>query len=403
MMIRDIGQIRKQLPFRPRNRFKRIALNLALCYHAHMKAKLTILLCSALLTGAVSADSVTNEIETTARCSLVDGSLLIGEPSLTTLPFGSAFGDISVPLASLDSLDVEKKQDRTDPSNVVDRISTILHLKNGDRLTTTPGFADFGLQTSFGTVTLGLPALRSVAFSHRKSSNNTDGLVFHCTFDSGEAIEHPAVGPSGHFDAGEIVAGRFGQALHVPARTVAARYQIPPIAGMSNGGCIEFWAKLDNGKEYFADGGDPGFFALDCEGGPIILLQYAANDGCGMSGLSLYSTATLASSPFCGTSTYRQVLGTSYREWHHYAIVWDENGVNGADNVYISVFVDGKPFKMNGRNNTPKAARKLSESLSTKTFDLHIPRYETKTIPSDSKSPFSIDEFKIWNYPKTDF
>lgn len=369
-----------------------------------MKAKLIPLLCSALLTCAASADSVSNEIETTARCSLIDGSLLIGEPSLATLPFGSAFGDISVPLASLDSLDVEKKQDRTDPSNVVDRFSTILHLKNGDRLTTTPSFADFSLQTSFGAVTLGLPALRSVAFSHRKSSNNTDGLVFHCTFDSPEAIEHPAVGPSGHFDAGEIVPGKIGQSLRVLPRVVSARFEFPPLPEMIAGGCVEFWAKIENDRDYFTDGGDPRFFDLVFEGGKSpFVLQFASNDGCGMSGLALYAGGIpFASSPHCGSSDYKTILGNSDRDWHHYAVVWDEKGVGESNDTFVSVLVDGKPVKMHGNNNA-NVAKRLSTHFSSNAFGLHFSRHAVNSIPFNAKSPYLIDEFKIWNFPKTDF
>lgn len=373
-----------------------------ICYNAPMKAKLIPLLCSALLTCAASADSVTNEIETTARCSLIDGSLIIGKPDLASFPFGSAFGDISVPLASLDSLDVEKKQDRTDPSNVVDRISTVLHLKNGDRLTTTPGFADFGLQTSFGAVTLGLPTLRSVAFSHRKLSNNTDGLVFHCTFDSPEAIEHPAVGPSGHFDAGEFVAGRVGQALRVPAKVVSTRFEIPALSEMTAGGCIEFWARIENERNYCTDGGDPRFFQIDFPDKVQILLQFVSNEGHGLSGLSFYGATYLASVQGCSAFEYQSILPGSAMDWHHYAIIWDEKGIDGNDDSFISIRIDGKPVKMFGKN-TPDVARRLANCFSTETSHLGFPRNPERSSDFNAKSPYLIDEFKIWNFPKTDF
>lgn len=173
---------------------------------------------------------------------------------------------------------------------------------------------------------------------------------------------------------------------------------------MASGGCVEFWAKIENEREYFPDGGDPRFFDLVFEGlkDPFVL-QFVSNDGCGMSGLALYAGGrSFASSPNCGCSDYGTILGNAVREWHHYAVVWDEKGISGSLDTYIAVFVDGKPIKMFGRN-TPAAARQLSTNLSTKAFGLHFSRHAFKSNAGNAKSPYLIDEFKIWNFPKTDF
>lgn len=361
-----------------------------------MKVKYISLLCSALLTGAVSADSVTNEIETTARCSLIDGSLLIGKPDLASFPFGSAFGDISVPLASLDSLDVEKKQDRTDPSNVVDRISTVLHLKNGDRLTTTPNFAEIGLQTSFGTVNLPIAQIETLQAKCNQvpqSNHHKDGLVFSCSFESEEELDaleavHHTV---------QFVPGIRGNAALIPAgpREIVMDMKGLSVDKFDARGRIEFHARIPEPSNLEFGRGNLAFVMIRPKNDGFYVNQWIGfthNDGLGHGGLlGRIFHGPVASTHGAGAMfSLKDILQNDPSGWHRYEMRWDSDGM-GPEKHIIEVFVDGK---LVCATSTPLGGSPEKPQIPFPTCSIHIADPHAGSHPA-----LEIDELKVWNTP----
>jgi hypothetical protein len=84
-------------------------------------------------------------------------------------------------------------------------------------------------------------------------------------------------------------------------------------------------------------------------------------------------------------------------EWHHYALVWDVNGVDIQGKPSAAVYLDGRlilstPFVSNWKGPVNVA------DGSTLLF----PCREDE-MPGYNRRAFTIDDFKIWNYAKTDF
>ena len=227
-------------------------------------------------------------------------------------------------------------------------------------------------------------------------------LIYHCTFDSAEAIERPAAGPSGTFLGGEFVPGQRGNALRVRKGLSSAIVHFQKGA-IQPRGTIEFWAKIENDRETFSDGGDPRFFMIITPPASETLLQFSANDGCGRGGLSAYNQVmALASADHClARPRYDSILAGSAKEWHHYALVWDSDGIAGTDEV-AAVFLDGKRVSMHGDcglNLAAPLAARYRDNPSTLCFSLN-PEWNRGF---NNKSDFLIDEFKIWSGAKTEF
>ena len=225
-------------------------------------------------------------------------------------------------------------------------------------------------------------------------------LIYHCTFEDAASIEHPATGPKSTFLGGDFVSGKVGNALRV--RKGMSSAIVPFETGtIQSRGTIEFWAKIENDREHFGDGGDPRFFLMETSPQSETVFQLAANDGCGRGGISIYHQwMSAASEDHClSPAIYKSVLPGNPKDWHHYALVWDENGISGLDGpVALAAFVDGKRIPLHGDTGLAKAPRMgayFRNNPATLFFSLNPERGH----PFSNKSDFLIDEFKIWSAP----
>ena len=236
--------------------------------------------------------------------------------------------------------------------------------------------------------------IRSIFFK-----SHDDGLVFHCTFDSAEKIAAPQKGTAGFFSAGEFVKGVEKNALHVPAFTSAAKFELEP-ATIGRQGTIEFWGKIDKENASLGSCGCPRFFQIiSFEPFDEISQDWNGNNGAGGSGLTfrIGGLPAMASS-LCGIRRYDYIENDIYG-WHHYALVWNFNG--GADGTAnemakAAVYVDGRLVMVSYAQNWNGPA------LSNVKATLFLPDREDE-MPSYLKTGYTIDEFKIWNCAKTDF
>ena len=282
---------------------------------------------------------------------------------------------------------------------------TKVELANGDKFAMTVANESFKINSLLGELAIPRNNFRSIALSVRKvPAGGDDGLIFHCTFDDPAAITSPAVGPKGVYLRGSFTEGKSGKALQTTVYAQNATFELPSnFFGTS--GCIEFWAKILKPSSYIGNGGDPRLFTITQKitNHTICTLDIVSNNGSGNSGFSTWTfLGNMANLRGCRTLRYEELFPESdYRDWHHYAIIWDKDGIaNLAGCPKKALMVDGRlipNIQHQVRSATEAAAIIATPMLLSFTHD---PELDSELC---TKSPFLIDEFKIWNYAKTEF
>ncbi len=343
-----------------------------------------------------------------ATATLSDGSVLKGTLRRRFLPADTRpLGRIRLDLRAVASIDATAPQGGA-PARY--RVA----FKNGDRLTVRfpADLKPLRFDTVLGPVPLPLSAVSKLVLEPSPSSPSStpSTLLYHCTFDSPESISRPVAGPAGTFLGGEFVPGKKGRALLVKARTPAA--EVPfPTGLMQPEGCIEFWAKIPGATKEtrYPDGGNPQFFAMGVGKWVNTFVKYTANDGFGTGGLhaELPGSICVSTLPsWSGSATYPDFLGDP-SAWHHYALVWSEKGLDAASEalgrrVVSALYVDGRLVNPSYGDNGPARAKFLRELVDNPVV-LAFPFVRERQEPWQNNVDYLIDEFKIWNFPKTDF
>ena len=348
-----------------------------------------------------------------SRVTLTDGSVVNGALQHHFVPAVSeTLGSFRLDLRVVESIarlpdDAEPSTSESESLRVVP-CAFCVSFRNGDRLTVRlePEGDRFVLDTLLGPLPVPLASISSLVILNTP----TEALLYHCTFDNETSIVHPAVGPSGRFLGGEFVPGKVGKALRIWSDKPAAQTDFPGGA-LGPRGTIEFWAKMENAspETVFGDGGNPRFFCLWIQDDISHLdrnprssyLQWSGNDGGGRSGLcAMIQGMATASEEGWGIRRYPDFLGNP-AAWHHYAIVWDENGVTGSDNVIV-VYVDGKRIDTAGGDKLSSYDKNFRRFLESSVL-LGFPQRENQREPAARHVSFLIDEFKIWSISKTDY
>ena len=175
------------------------------------------------------------------------------------------------------------------------------------------------ISSLLGELKIPCSTLRSLTFENPQSRDTSSGIVFACDFES--EAETP------NFSGGSIVEGKFGNALHVPPRTSAAKVELPA-GSIGRQGTIEFWGRIDKGS-YMTTGGCPRFFEIiNMDTKHEISQDWNSNNGAGGFGLTVRMDGLPAMvSSHYGKHRYEDLLG-NVTGWHHYAIVWSDDGLN---------------------------------------------------------------------------
>ena len=265
----------------------------------------------------------------------------------------------------------------------------------------------FAVKSLLGELKIPCGKIRSVSLSKRPGAAKggaLDGLVFYCTFDDAASIISPAIGPAGTFMTGCFEEGKFGKALLAMPFTKHAAFEFP-VGFIKDSGCIEFWAKILKSNPVVGTGGDPRLLAITFADthGLASWLDLGSNDGTGNSGFTLSSWFGARSS----INGMRQLkyaelfpLG-NWRDWHHYAVAWDKDGISDLPQApKAALLVDGRLVTSVDVQSVPVH---LFRMPSQTPYILGITYDPTLGAENTTKSPFLIDEYKIWNYAKTDF
>lgn len=249
-------------------------------------------------------------------------------------------------------------------------------------------------------------SLLAIVFSGCFVSKLDSDLLFYTSFDDQNAVEVPCVGPqSASTNRFALVKGKKGNALKIPAkqRTVLA-YDFPENFFQPQG-CIEFWAKIHGEGKDMRGWKLPQFFL--CRGEvPVasIYLNWNNNNGGGGAGLcGKFQHYPATSDHFGGFNSCLEYLGGHENDWHHYALVWNFNGIKdiseeGQSPIKVAAFLDGKL--------TSKLTNVKDPNWKALGF---IQQKMTLGFPDAPANDFSnrfdvyLDEFKIWKTDKTEF
>ncbi len=353
-----------------------------------MKTTIISLIAFLAISAAFAEDALT------ASVTLRDSSVIKGTVAETNVLEGSVVfsDDVKIPLPLVRDM----AADGTNGTQIVT-------LTNGDVFRLTPKTKALTVATVLGDLTIPLANMRKVSFS--VSGSASDGLIYYCTFDSPEAIQKPAVGPAGKFLSGRFVEGKVGEALAVRAYTSGAYLQLPPNT-IGQKGCFEFWAKFTPPAEKIGVGSWPCFFTCGVlRAEPRFYLEWNANNGAGGGGVNaLLEHLRTCTSGHVGSHSYFGILGNAMTEWHHYALVWNKDGIPSLSSgaslpIKAAIFLDGKPIARESFRNVPNW--KLSPSITDPTTFLSFPIHPEDGV--QNHVDYVIDEFKFWNYDRTDF
>lgn len=335
-----------------------------------------------------------NETIVTANATLKDGSTVKGQFLAPQITGSTVFSNqLALDPAIVKTLTFTG-------TNGEAKVSLI----NGDAFAINISNTGFKIKSLLGDLEIPRANFRALSFSVCRGGNAAEGgLVFYCTFDDEAAITSPAVGPSGVFQGGSFTSGKNGKALFVPAFTSCAKFEIPS-GVIGTAGTIEYWGKV-NELDSLTEGGCPRFFEIIKIGKGEISQDWNSNNGGGGYGL----TFRMDGLPWMATSSFQfsSAMRSSYHRpplrpepgWHHYALVWDINGVNvpGPGKPSAAVFLDGKLILFTPFVPTWKGPVNVADGST-----LLFPSREDE-MPDYARRAYTIDEFKIWNYAKTSF
>ena len=346
--------------------------------HSTCATLITLALFSAYAEGDISA-SVTLRDSSVIKGTVADGTALDGAVAFKN--------GVMLPVATI-------REMAADGTNGVQ----IVTLDNGDKFHFTPVTKTLAMATVLGDLSISLSNIRRVTFSAvgKASAGN---LIFHCTFDSPEAVEKPTIGPGGKVLLSNIFSeGKFGNAMHVGPRQESARFSIP--AGfLKTKGCIEWWAKISSPSDGFSSC-DPRFFRIRFTETIDSVFEFSSNDGMGGGGLVVRFPG-LHYLQRRGQRTawrYSQYFGEDgAQDWHHYAIVWNAGGLslpNESSRFQLAVYIDGKrtyvePFDWRQKINVG--------ILESQPATIDFPFNGEFDNPLIGNAEYLIDELRIWD------
>ncbi len=234
----------------------------------------------------------------------------------------------------------------------------------------------------------------------------SDSLMLYCTFDDVNAIENPAFGLSGTFNANpttNFITGVEGNAYHAnyyeSDLVTFPKEVIPP-----DRGCVEFWGRLFDMPEYVNENWNhcPAFFRTSNEEETAVyFIEFNGNNGaegaglCGRAGVASNNMhGNAASGSWLDMISFESILG-DVNAWHHYALSWDIDGVPGS--LYtMQLYLDYVPV---GSCIAPDSGDDWClVGASVPTWG----EFCIATFTMD-QGGLAIDELKVWNYPKTIF
>jgi hypothetical protein len=223
------------------------------------------------------------------------------------------------------------------------------------------------------------------------AGTNTPGLVFYSSCNNRRALEFPRVGLPGTLSGEPVfIKGRIGRAyLVTPDRSGALAY--PGAVVPAGRGTIELWARLVRPPRTVPWHNAPGLFRAEVPGGGQYMVAFNGNDGWGGGGVTAWAgNGNAATGDWTGSYAYADLLGGAPEGWHHYALLWDAEGLPGSDftmQLYLVGRPVGTPF-LCGEDHRATGFGQPAEFLLGHIQD---------TFPD---SAVALDDVRIWDFPR---
>ncbi len=309
------------------------------------------------------------------QCALIvelrDGSRVRGAPDIDEMAFQASFGKTKIPLKLIETVTLD-----------ADRETGQVVLREGDRIRGAVDRRPLGLATVFGKLTVPIPHIKRLTVVPAEAPAE---LILWNRLDGSPSV----VGPPVEFlKVEQYVPGKAGQAARLAGNHVWG-FRVPSeMLKDLNEGTVEFWVKVVRKPPTVSHGSGPIYDFFD---GPAHL-QYNANDGCSHGKFSLNTSGHFVYTEFFAGTKSTDLLGEP-GEWNHYAIVWNNDGIQGTDHVKLALYINGKSH---GKY-TPSSRRTY----------LFLPNREGRWLTFHrNRNGFAgamvYDELKIWNRALSD-
>lgn len=193
------------------------------------------------------------------------------------------------------------------------------------------------------------------------------GLTLWNQLASQVAVEHSVYGPGGTFGRGSFVPDR-DRDVYSASFDELAGVAFPSNVVNGPRGAIHFWAKMTGFPTAIAQGPSPSLAGIRDSAGSYYGLEFSANDLGGNGGLCAAAGSSFTACTGDGTGsaqlrtpgsanwTYADALGSADpAQWHHYALVWDEDGILGIGDgtAKVAALVDDNPISQHLQNAAP--------------------------------------------------
>ena len=217
---------------------------------------------------------------------------------------------------------------------------------------------------------------------------------------SSQEVRNSTLGPDGiYLGGGSFGTGKFGGAFYADSNA-DSRVAMPKLGTINpEAGAIEFWAKIEGFGDYIDWDGHPNFIEDLGSRDRVYWETYMGFNG--NNGTAGGGLAGEVSGNGAGTGSweqnwyYEQILSEDPDGWHHYAIVWDADGIAGVNDGQrvFAIYLDGQ--------------------LNSHQWDVYQPADLHGVTVEDSylgllnntggQGTAAIDNLKIWDFAKTDF
>ena len=249
------------------------------------------------LVGTAWAGKDKDEPQLRLELYLVDGSHIIGVPSIESVTVQTSYAKMDVALKQILTIKIDD-----------DHENASVDLRNGDKLKGVVRLEPIRLETVFGTVKIGIGHIRrlDVVLVGGKDS----GLILWNTMGSDEEVRNSAVGPGGEINGTIDVytPGVSGKAAHLRGSAGGVYFDIPYLENKHLGTdpfTMVFWARSSNVNQ-------PEAFVVDQTAEGKMMIRF----------LQPTPSTIIAAIP----ATCQGIQHQSDTNYHHYAIVFCPDG-----------------------------------------------------------------------------
>ena len=329
------------------------------------------------------------DIVVKARITLADGSQFLGSPRFASFVLVMDFGKLEIPLSHVSTLDFTK-----------DAVKVGFY--NKDTLSGKLEGTSFAFDTIFNEANLEYAQIKSMKFSKQRDvsqSAKAPGLLLYAPLDT-DTASHDAFGARIETKKIRIVEGNAGNAMLLDSADAKLTIHLPFSPHTMSEGTIEFWAKLPQPRQRFnSNGGQPWFFNIEGPGRNYdrhFVFGFTANDSAGKGGLvgRIHGVATTGTHYPGSVSNIAEtgLLRETPDGWHHYAIIWNVDGVDFPDarGKSLALTVDGKIVAVANKSNNGEVRPTETEGFRLVVHDGN----------SDCTRPVAISDLKIWKHAK---